>query len=192
LLRYFEQRFSQVGEALGASASRPQARDRALDRLREYLVKRGIRHARARPILSANAVEAVPVRRRDVDGKFRNRHGGEVGFVRELNAYDQNKIAIGGVLWQPRWPHPCSFNNGRWRMRAPGGTLQERPRTPATPTQAASPNLMADADRDRADLERLRRESADLQTRLMQLAAREQEAAATKAARKSADDARMP
>ena len=64
LLRYFQERnFAEVGTALGASSEAARKRvDRALDRLREQLVKRGISTtATALGVaLSAHAIEAVP------------------------------------------------------------------------------------------------------------------------------------
>ena len=64
LLRYFEQRdFAEVGAALGASAEAARKRvDRALERLREYMVKRGITTTASAlgGALTAHAIETVP------------------------------------------------------------------------------------------------------------------------------------
>lgn len=64
LLRYFEERdFTAVGDALGGSAEAARKRvDRALDRLRELLARRGITTTGAAlgATLTAHAIEAVP------------------------------------------------------------------------------------------------------------------------------------
>jgi hypothetical protein len=121
LLRYFEQRdFAGVGAALGASAEAARKRvDRALERLREQLVKRGITTTAAAlgGALAAHGVETVPAGLviSLAAGATSAAASGAGSWLSNLMLMTKTKIAISAALCLLElFPRRSSFNNKRW------------------------------------------------------------------------------
>jgi RNA polymerase sigma factor (sigma-70 family) len=185
LLRYFEQRdFAGVGAALGASAEAARKRvDRALERLREQLVKRGIRTTAAAlgGALTVHAVETVPAGLvvSLVAGAAATAASGAGGWISNLLIMTKAKIAIGtallaGILATPLLIQQQSLATAR----AEQSDLQAR--LPAQTAQPAQPpaGMIDIAARDRADLERLRLEVPALRAKISEFSAQAQQLAA--------------
>ena len=180
LLRFFEQRdFAEVGAALGASAEAARKRvDRALERLREYLVKRGVTTTAVAlgGTLLAHAVETVPA------GFVVSLAAGSIGAARGSNSswisslmiMTKTKMAIGLVLAAGILATPLIMQQ-QALAAARAGQLDwhAQLRALAVSGQASkqAPKSFDRTERDRADLERLRREALALRTRLADLSA---------------------
>jgi hypothetical protein len=207
LLRYFEQRdFSGVGEGLGASAEAARKRvDRALDRLRELLVKRGITTTGAAlgAVLTAHAIETVPagiaaaLTTSSAAAVTAATTVGTTNWLTNLMLMTKTKLAVSSVLLAAVVATPLLIQQRALaNARAERLTLQERARTLTAPAAAAEaaarvPDADATAQRDRADLERLRREAAELRARVAQLGEQAQNLVTANAARKAAETARF-
>jgi RNA polymerase sigma factor (sigma-70 family) len=207
LLRYFEQRdFSGVGEGLGASAEAARKRvDRALDRLRELLVKRGITTTAAAlgAVLTAHAIETVPagiaaaLTTSSAAAVTAATTVGTTNWLTNLMLMTKTKLAVSSVLLAAVVATPLLIQQRALaNARAERLTLQERARTLTAPAAAAEaaarvPDADATAQRDRADLERLRREAAELRARVAQLGEQAQNLVTANAARKAAETARF-
>jgi len=174
LLRYFEQRdFAGVGAALGASAEAARKRvDRALERLRDYLVKRGITTTAAAlgGALTAHAIESVPAGL--VISLAAAAASGGGSWLSNLMLMTKTKIAIGTALLTGILATPLMIQQQALAAaRADQLQLQARLRDlPAQIAQATrqGPDTFDTVARDRADLERLRREAAALRAKIAQ------------------------
>jgi RNA polymerase sigma factor (sigma-70 family) len=206
LLRYFEQRdFSGVGEGLGASAEAARKRvDRALDRLRELLVKRGITTTGAAlgMALTAHAIETVPatfavtLTTSSAAAITAATTVGATNWLTNLMLMTKTKLAVGSVLLAVVMATPLLMQQKALaNARAEQLALQERARGQAAPAALMESPARVGADlnaqRDRADLERLRRETAELRTQLSQLNEQAQSLVASNTARKAAEAARF-
>jgi RNA polymerase sigma factor (sigma-70 family) len=186
LLRYFEERdYAGVGAALGASGEAARKRvDRALDRLRAHLVKRGITTTTAAlgAALSAHAIEAVPA-------SFATALVGTsaavaakaaapavTSWLTHLTLMTNTKLVVGGVLVAAALATPLLVQQQAIaKVRAEQTVLLVRQQQAAIQPESASPSAAQraagdSAQRDWADLERLRRETGALQARTSELA----------------------
>jgi RNA polymerase sigma factor (sigma-70 family) len=186
LLRYFEQRdFAGVGAALGASAEAARKRvDRALERLREHLVKRGITTTAAAlgGALAAHAVESVPA------GLVVSLAAGAASaaapvagsWLSNLMLMTKTKIAISaallvGLVSTPLIIQQQALAAARAEQTELQARLRDLPAQTAQPTR--QPGTIDIAARDRADLERLRVEAAALRDKIAQFSAQAQQLA---------------
>lgn len=180
LLRFFEEsNFATIGVALGISADAARKRvDRGLERLREYLVKRGITTTSVAlsGALSAHAIEAIPS-----------------GFAGSLVA---SSVVAAAIPKTASWFSFMTLINTKYVAGAVliAATLatalmfQQQAITKARAEQAALlpllPGIVGDgqsaaqstetdrnAQRDREELERLRRDTVGLRARISELAA---------------------
>jgi RNA polymerase sigma factor (sigma-70 family) len=190
LLRYFEQLdFAEVGVALGASTEAARKRaDRALERLRQYLAKRGITSTAAAlgGALTVHAVELVPA------GLIVSVAANSVAAVAPVSGHwlsdfvlmTKSKIAIGIALMALMLATPLMIQQQALATaRAEQSQLQARLRVlPASTAQATQPipDTFDTKTRDRTDLERLRRETTALQTKIAEFSAHAQQLAATR------------
>ena len=188
LLRYFEQRdFAGVGAALGASAEAARKRvDRALERLREQLVKRGITTTAAAlgGALAAHAVETVPA------GLVISLAASSAGaaapvagsWLSNLMLMTKTKIAISAALLVGIVSTPLIIQQQALAAaRAEQSQLQAQLRDLPAPSETATrqpPGTIDMAARDRADLERLRVEAAALRDKIAEFSAQAQQLAA--------------
>ena len=187
LLRYFEQRdFAGVGAALGASAEAARKRvDRALERLREQLVKRGITTTAAAlaGALTAHAVETVPAGLviSLAAGSAVAAASGASGCISNLLFMTKAKIAIGtavlaGILATPLLIQQHELAAARAEQSDLQASLQAQ-----TAQSARPPAGMVDmAARDRADLERLRLAVPALRAKIAEFSAQAEQLAAAK------------
>lgn len=199
LLRYFEERdFAGVGEALGASGEAARKRvDRALNRLREHLVKRGITTTAAAlgAALSAHAIETVPagfaaaLAATSAAAASQAAAPATTSWLANLMLMTNTKLVVGGVLVAAALTTPLLFQQKAIaRARAEQSTLLIRQREFQAQTQPAPAQIVDTgngAPSDRADLERLRRETAAMQARISELTAQAQRTAATKLSQNS-------
>jgi RNA polymerase sigma factor (sigma-70 family) len=195
LLRYFEQRdFAGVGEALGASADAARKRvDRALDRLREFLARRGITTTTAAlsTTLSVHAIETVPaafassLAVTSAAAAAIAATAGTTNWMANLLLMTKTKLTLGSVLVAAALAVPLLHQQQALATaRAEQDRLQAQLRNTTPPAAAVDPNAdttatEVSAQRDRADLERLRRETAALRAHISELAAEEKNLAAT-------------
>jgi RNA polymerase sigma factor (sigma-70 family) len=188
LLRYFEQRdFAGVGAALGASAEAARKRvDRALERLREQLVKRGITTTAAALgfALTAHAVETVPAGMvvSLAAGSADAAAPGAGSWLSNLMLMTKTKIAIGaallaGILATPLIIQQQALATARVEQSELLSRLRDLPAQTVQPARQI-PGMIDIAARDRADLERLRLEAAALQTEIAEFSAQAQQLAA--------------
>jgi RNA polymerase sigma factor (sigma-70 family) len=188
LLRFFEQRdFAGVGAALGASAEAARKRvDRALDRLREHLVKRGITTTAAAlaSALTAHGVESVPAELAVslAAGSLASAASGGGGWTSNLMLMTKTKIAIGaallaGILVTPLIVQQHAMAAARAEQKELQARLRDLPAQTAPATSQAA-DASGIAARDRADLERLRAEAAALRAKIAQLTAQARQLAA--------------
>jgi RNA polymerase sigma factor (sigma-70 family) len=190
LLRYFEQRdFAGVGEALGASAEAARKRvDRALERLREQLLKRGITTTAAAlgGALAVHAVESVPA------GLVVSLASGSAvaggGFMSNLLIMTKAKITIGlalaaGIVATPLILQQQAMAAARAEQAELQTRLRELP-AQTVPANQQAPKTFDTVARDRADLERLRREAIALRAKITDLSAQAQQLAAANRAHK--------
>jgi RNA polymerase sigma factor (sigma-70 family) len=188
LLRFFEQRdFAGVGEALGASAEAARKRvDRALDRLREHLVKRGITTTAAAlgGALAAHAVETVPAGLviSLAAGSAAAAASGGGSWLSNLMLMTKTKIVVGtalvaGILATPLMIQQQALANARAEQSQLQAHLREG-RAESVPAARAAPGAVEAAARDRADLERLRREATALRAKIAECSAQAQQVAA--------------
>ena len=190
LLRYFEQRdFAGVGAALGASAEAARKRvDRALERLREQLVKRGITTTAAAlgGALAAHAVETVPA------GLVISLAAGSAGaaapiaggWLSNLMLMTKTKIAISaallvGIVSTPLIIQQQALAAARAEQSQLQARLRDSPAQTVQPTR--QPAAIDIAARDRADLEHLRVEAAALRAKIAEFSAQAQQLAAASA-----------
>jgi RNA polymerase sigma factor (sigma-70 family) len=191
LLRFFEQLdFAGVGSALGASAEAARKRvDRALERLREYLVKRGITTTSAAlgGTLMAHAVETVPA------GFVVSLAAGSAAassagsWVSNLMLMTNTKIAFGTALLAVLLAAPLIIQQQALAVaRAEQSDLQGRLRDLPGPVPATrqTSGLFDSTTRDRADLERLRREASALGAKIAECTAQAQRLLAASPAHK--------
>jgi RNA polymerase sigma factor (sigma-70 family) len=185
LLRYFEQQdFAAVGATLGASADAARKRvERALERLREYLAKRGITTTAAALVgaLTAHAVETVPA------GLVVSLAAGAMvagagGWLSNLILMTKTKIAVGtlvltGILATSLVLQQEALAVARAEQSALQARLSGLPASTIQKPGLAS-NAFDPAARDRADLERLRREAAALRPKVAEFSAQAQKLAA--------------
>jgi len=188
LLRYFEQRdFAGVGAALGASAEAARKRvDRALERLREHLVKRGITTTAAAlgGALAAHAVEAVPAGLAVslAGASAATAASGAGSWISNLLIMTKAKIAIGtallaGILATPLLIQQQALATARAEQSELQARLRDLPAQTAPATRPA-PGTIDIAARDRADLERLRLEAPALRAKIAEFSAQAQQLAA--------------
>jgi RNA polymerase sigma factor (sigma-70 family) len=190
LLRYFEQRdFAGVGAALGASAEAARKRvDRALERLREQLARRGITTTAAAlgGALTAHAVETVPAGLviSLAAGAAATAASGAGSCISNLLIMTKAKIAIGAALLAGILATPLILQQHTLAMaRADQSDLQARLRhLPALAARPAPPpaGMIDIAARDRADLERLRLEVPALRSKIAEFSAQAEQLAAAK------------
>lgn len=188
LLRYFEQRdFAGVGAALGASAEAARKRvDRALEQLREHLVKRGITTTAAALVgaLTAHAIESVPAGLAVslAAGPAAAAASGGGGWLSHLMLMTKTKIAMSaalaaGILAAPLMIQQHAMGGARSEQRE----LQARMRDLEAQTGPAV-NQASDANdiaaRDSADLDRLRLEAAALRAKIAEVSAQARQLAA--------------
>jgi RNA polymerase sigma factor (sigma-70 family) len=186
LLRYFEQRdFAAIETALGSSAEAARKRvDRALERLREYLVKRSITTTAAAlsAALVAHAVEPAPVAlvASLATGPKAIVSGG--GWNSGLMSMTGTKIAIGMALAAGILIALLLMQQRAMAVaRAEQSQLQARLREMRIQTfHPPRPPSYERAARDRADLERLRREAALVQDKIADFNAQAQRLDAAK------------
>jgi RNA polymerase sigma factor (sigma-70 family) len=185
LLRFFGQRdLAGVGAALGTSAEAARKRvDRALDRLHDHLVRRGITTTAGALVvaLSAHALEPLPAALAATlvsSSALASAAApaGAVGWVLNLMIMTKTKIAVGAVLLSTALVTPLLLqSHALAQTRAEQAELLARAReapdlaAPTPPPAALVPATDNQAERDRADLERLRREAPVLRTQLSQL-----------------------
>jgi len=193
LLRFFQQRdFAQIGDALGASAEAARKRvDRALDRLRVQLERRGIESASAAlaTALSAHAVETVPAAWASnlvasaamAASTAGSASGGAMGLAsigfmgKTIGVTALVTVLVGvAVSWNVQSRALTEARNENRRLRGLAASAVVTPEAVAGRTVG-----LADTARDRADLDRLRREAGALRERLEQ---RRAEAAVARAA----------
>ncbi len=185
LLRYFKNRdFANVGAALGASGEAARKRvDRALDRLREHLVKRGITTTAAALsiALSAHAIEAVPASfatalvatSAAVAAKTAAPAAGS--WLANLLVMTNAKLIIGSavvavVLSTPLVLQQQAIAKARTEQSALLTRQQDLAIQSAPATDPEAVLAAADAARrERADLDRLRSETALLRSRIAEL-----------------------
>ncbi|MGO8699435.1 MAG: RNA polymerase sigma factor [Limisphaerales bacterium] len=190
LLRFFEQRdFAAVGVALGASAEAARKRvDRALERLREYLVKRGITTTSAAlgGALMAHAVETVPAGFvvSLAAGSAVAAASGAGSWISNLMFMTNTKIAFGTALLAVILAAPLIIQQQALAVaRAEQSDLQARlrhfPDIPLQATKGDSAGFDA-AARDQSDLKRLRDEAATLQEKIEEFSTQAQQLAATR------------
>ncbi len=190
LLRYFEQRdFAGVGAALGASAEAARKRvDRALESLREQLVKRGITTTAAAlsGALTAHAVETVPAGLvvSLAAGSAATAASGAGGWISNLLIMTKAKIAIGtallaGILATPLIIQQQALATARAEQSDLQARLRNLPAQSVPPTGPV-PGMIDIAARDRADLERLRLEAPALRAGIAAFSAQAQQLAAAK------------
>ncbi len=196
LLRYFEERdYAAVGEALGASGEAARKRvDRALDRLREHLAKRGITTTAAAlgTALSTHAIEAVPasfasaLAATSAAVAAKAAAPAAASWLTNLTLMTNTKLVVGSVLVAAALTTPLLVQQKAIaNARAEQTTLLARQREPSAqnPSTGQPTAQVAGADsaqRDRADLERLRRETALLRGRVAELNAQAQQLAQTR------------
>jgi RNA polymerase sigma factor (sigma-70 family) len=185
LLRFFEQRdFAGVGAALGASAEAARKRvDRALERLREHLAKRGITTTAAAlgGVLTVHAVESVPAELMAslATGSLAAASRGG-GWISNLMLMNGTKIAIGtalmagilATLFIIQQPALATARADQAQLQARLHNMSAAPRP--------APDVFDNTARERADLERLRREAAALRTKIADFSAQAQRLTATK------------
>jgi len=189
LLRYFEQRnFAGVGAALGASAEAARKRvDRALERLRQQLVKRGISTTAAAlgGALTAHAVETVPAGLAALlaAGSAATAASGGGSWISNLLIMTKAKIAIGsallaGILATPLLIQHQALAAARAEQSDLQARLRDLPGQTVQPTGPV-PGMIDIAARDRADLERLRLEAPALRAKIAEFSAQAQQLAAS-------------
>ena len=160
--------------------------DRALDRLRERLIKQGISTTAVAlgGALTAHAIESVPAGLSTllIAGSTAAAApvaaGGSFGWLSHVMLMTKTKIALTIVLVAAGLATPLLLQQQALaKARAEQVELRQRERSltarAATPA-AAMIRPEADARRDREDLDRLRRDAADLRALLSQLGAQEQ------------------
>jgi RNA polymerase sigma factor (sigma-70 family) len=180
LLRYFEQRdFAGVGAALGASAEAARKKvDRALARLRVLLGKRGITTTAAAlgGALMAHAIETVP--EGFVVSLAAASAAGGSGWISNLIFMTKTKITIGAALVAGILATSLMIQqHDLAAARAEQLELQARLHPIAAPAGQAIRQARDTFDavaRDRADLERLRREATALGTKMADFSAQAQ------------------
>ena len=190
LLRYFEQRdFAGVGAALGASAEAARKRvDRALERLRGHLVKRGISTTAAAlgGALAAHAVETVPAGLLVslAAGSAATAASGAGGWISNLLIMTKTKIAIGaalaaGILAAPLLIQQQALATARAEQTELQARLRQLP-AQSVPVTRQPPGTIDIAARDRADLERLRLEAPALRAKIAEFSAQARQLAAAR------------
>jgi RNA polymerase sigma factor (sigma-70 family) len=188
LLRYFEQRdFAGVGAALGASAEAARKRvDRALERLRAYLVKRGITTTAAAlgGALTVHAIESVPAGLEIslAAGSATAAALGSGSWLSNLMLMTKTKIAIGtalmaGILAAPLLIQQHALAAARAEQSRLRARLRDLPAQTGHATKQ-TPDTFDAVARDRADLERLRHETPALRAKIAEFSAQAQQVAA--------------
>jgi hypothetical protein len=179
--------FAGVGAALGSSADAARKRvDRALERLRAHLVKRGVSTTAAvlGGALAAHAIEAVPVGlvvSLAAGAGVASASGGG-GFISNLMLMTKTKIAVGSVLMAGMLVTPLvlqqqALATARAEQTDLRSRLQSLSAQPSPPGVGAADSFDS-AARDRADLERLRGEAKTAQARIAEYSAQAQQLAA--------------
>lgn len=197
LLRFFEQKdFAGVGAALGASAEAARKRvDRALERLREHLGKRGITTTATAlaGAMTAHAVEMAPAGlAASVATGSIAAAGAAGGWVSNLFVMTNTKIALGAALVAGMLAVPLVL-----QQRVLGAAESDQARLQARlaqqQAQAAVPiiDTTNKAARDRADLERLRAEAEFLRSRSSEFSAQAKALWEERAARAHRDGATL-
>lgn len=196
VLRYFERRdLRAVGMALGTNEDAAQKRvSRALEKLRAFLTRRGITFSAAMlaTTLASQAVTAAPaglavsVTGAALAGAAAG--GGITVTLLKLMSMTKIKFAVAATLVVVALPTPLLIQQQALaKARAEQSELLVRERGLAAETESAALTTNGDiaAQRDRDDLERLRREAAALRARISELATQAKRAAAPNPALKA-------
>jgi RNA polymerase sigma factor (sigma-70 family) len=190
LLRYFEERdLAGVGQGIGTSADAARKRvDRALERLRVGLGKRGITTTSGalRIALAAHAVEPVPagLAAALVAGSAAAGSGvvATGGWVAKVLIMSKPKLVLGAIAAAAAVATPMMIQEraiarakaDRAELAANGGFEKAEAHVSRTPMTAENPATQS------GELERLRNEIASLQKRKSELTAQAQAMAASR------------
>jgi len=172
LLRYFEQRsFADVGAAMGATGEAARKRvDRALDRLRDSLARRGITTTAAAlgGALTAHAVQIAPagLAATLASGSLAAAGAGGLSPLTFLASMKTKTLLVGTAVSAALIAPIAWQENALAKAREEHHALTRELNLPAE-SGSVSPDSLA--ERERNELARLPQEAADLRRRLEEL-----------------------